>query len=75
MDLKVLLKKYMSGKIKDEDFKLLQSSVRDLFEKDLDSTFEALWAESERRTMDPEKKMEVRATLRRGLCATTKKHL
>lgn len=67
MELKALLKKYMSGKIKAEEFKQLRHSARNLSDKSLDSTLEVLWAESGRRAMDPETKKEVRETLQREL--------
>lgn len=73
VDLKTLLKKYMSGKIKAEDFKLLRDSIRDLSDKDMDSSLEVLWGESERKAMDSETKREVKATLQRQLFTTTKK--
>lgn len=67
MDLKILLKKYMSGTIKVEDFKLLRKCIHDLSDKDLDGILEALWIESGRRKMDVETKREVREKLQRQL--------
>lgn len=73
MDLNALLRKYMSGKIKADDFKLLRDSTLNLSDKDLDVSLEVLWSESDRKVMDPKTKREVRETLRRQLFATTKK--
>ncbi len=73
MDLRTLLKRYMSGKIKVEDFKLLQDSARNISDKELDLSLESLWSESERRAMDPIIKQEVRETLQHQLQIITKK--
>ena len=75
MDLRTLLKKYMSGKTKVDDFKLLQDTIRNISDKELDSSLENLWAESEMRVMDPVIKQEVRETLQQQLHVTKRKSM
>jgi len=73
MDIKTLLKKYMSGKIKADDFKLLKDYTHDTSDKDLDTTFEALWMESDRKPMNRNTKDGVKETLDRQLLFSKKK--
>jgi len=75
MDLRKLLDKYISGKIKGDDFRLLREYTHKTSDENLDTIFEALWREAERKPMDINIKKEVKETLGRRLAVPQRKSI
>lgn len=73
MNLKALINKYMSGKIKVDDFKQLQRVTHKVTDEELSSTLETLWMESGSKPMDVSTKKEVQETLERQLIVPQRK--
>ncbi|MDU1892904.1 MAG: FecR family protein [Dysgonomonas sp.] len=73
MDLKALLNKYIAGNIKTDDFRSLRDLASNTSDKELDTTLQSLWMESESKPMNLGTKEEVRENLQRQLHITEKK--
>lgn len=67
MDIITLFKKYMSGKMKTDDFNLLRQRSSEITDEELSGTLESIWEGAERKPMDEGIKREVQESLHNRL--------